>query len=131
MRVGALVHQDTHRYDRLMHEVQFVVGSSLAQLYGDDRPHQVTSIHHQCVDRLGDGLEVEALSPVDGIVEAIRHRGSSFVLGVQWHPEFHLTPGEETQGLLDSGPMMSAFLQAARGRADRHRAKTVHPQTAH
>jgi putative glutamine amidotransferase len=129
MRAGALVHQDTHRYDRLMHEVQFVAGSSLAQLYGDDRPHQVTSIHHQCVDRLGDGLEVEARSPVDGIVEAIRHRGPSFVLGVQWHPEFHLTPGEETQGLLDSGPMMSAFLQAARGRADRHRAKTTPAHT--
>jgi len=65
---------------------------------------------------------VEARSPGDGIVEAIRHEGPGFVLGVQWHPEFHLTPGEETQGLLDSGPMMKAFLGASRARADRHRA---------
>jgi putative glutamine amidotransferase len=130
MRVGAQVHQDTQRYDRLMHEVRFEAGSSLARMYGGEIAHQVTSIHHQCVDRLGEGLVVEAQSPKDGIVEAIRHQGPGFVLGVQWHPEFHLTHGEETQGLLDSGPMMAAFLQAARDRADRHRAKAAAPTKA-
>jgi putative glutamine amidotransferase len=117
---GALAHQDTLHYDRLMHEVAFAPESSLAAMYGGECHHQVTSIHHQCVDRLGFGLVVEARSPRDGIVEAIRHEGPGFVLGVQWHPEFHLTPGEETQGLLDSAPMMKAFLNAARSRADRH-----------
>ena len=65
----------------------------------------------------------------DGIIEAIRHTGPGYVLGVQWHPEFHLTPGEEMQGLLDSGPMMMDFLRAARARADRHQsgAALVHP----
>lgn len=124
-RPGAIVHQDTTHYDRLMHEVHFEAGSSLARVYGNATTHRVTSIHHQCVDRLGAGLVVEARSPRDGIVEAIRHDGPGFVLGVQWHPEFHLTPGEETQGLLDSGPMMQAFLQAARARADRHRARDI------
>lgn len=114
-------HQDTEHYDRLMHEVVFEPESSLAAMYGGTAPQRVTSIHHQCVDRLGDGLVVEARSPQDGVVEAIRFAGPSFVLGVQWHPEFHLTPGEATQGLLDSGPMMSAFLKAAYQRADRHR----------
>lgn len=124
-RPGALVHQDTTHYDRLMHEVVFEPDSVLAGLYGHDAAHQVTSIHHQCVERLGNGLVVEARSPRDGIVEAIRHSGPGFVLGVQWHPEFHLSPHETTQGLLDSGPMMQAFLQAARGRADRHRARAA------
>jgi putative glutamine amidotransferase len=125
MCADALDHQDTLRYDRLMHEVAFEPESSLASVYGGECHHQVTSIHHQCVDRLGFGLVVEARSPRDGIVEAIRHAGPGFVLGVQWHPEFHLTPGEETQGLLDSGPMMKGFLDAARARADRHRDPVV------
>jgi putative glutamine amidotransferase len=111
-----------------MHDVHFEEGSLLHRLYGNSAPHRVTSIHHQCVDRLGEGLAVEAHSPQDGIIEAIRHKGPGYVLGVQWHPEFHLSPGEETQGLLDSGPMMMDFLRAARARADRHQsgAAVVH-----
>lgn len=128
---GACIHQDTRRYDRLMHEVRFEPDSSLARCYGDTAQgsHRVTSIHHQCVDRLGEGLVVEAVCPSDGVIEAIRHRESAFVMGVQWHPEFHLSPDEETQGLLDSGPMMQAFLDAARIRAERHR--TVKYQPVH
>ncbi|MCV0440616.1 MAG: gamma-glutamyl-gamma-aminobutyrate hydrolase family protein [Hydrogenophaga sp.] len=119
-RPGSINHQDTNRYDRLMHEVEFEPGSTLDALYGSTTPHRVTSIHHQCVDRLGAGLVVEARSPRDGIIEAIRHDGPGYVLGVQWHPEFHLSPGEETEGLLDSGPMMMDFLRSAHARADRH-----------
>jgi len=49
----------------------------------------VTSSHHQAVDRLGEGLTVNAKSP-DGIVEGIEYRertNKSFLLGIQWHPE--------------------------------------------
>jgi putative glutamine amidotransferase len=49
----------------------------------------VTSSHHQSVDRLGEGLTVNAKSP-DGIVEGIEYRDKeqkSFLLGIQWHPE--------------------------------------------
>lgn len=118
-RPQAVTHQDTERYDRLMHEVSFEPQSELARWYGGQMDHRVTSIHHQCVDRLGDGLVVEARSPQDGIVEAIRRTGPGFVLGVQWHPEFHLSPQEEAHGLLDSAPMMQAFLRAARQRSGR------------
>lgn len=118
----AVVHQDTGRYDRLMHEVSFAPDGLLAGLYGADRTHCVTSIHHQCVDRLGQGLMVEARSPRDGVIEAIRQEGPGFVLGLQWHPEFHLHPDDETLGLLDSGPVMQAFLGAARLRAENLRA---------
>lgn len=117
---GAVSHWDTEHYDRLMHEVAFHPGSALAAWYGADSGHRVTSIHHQCVDRLGDGLVVEARCPADGVVEAIRRSGPGFVLGVQWHPEFHLTPEDQRLGLLDSGPMMQAFLDAARQRSGRH-----------
>jgi len=49
----------------------------------------VTSSHHQSVDRLGEGLAVNAKSP-DGIVEGIEYRDKNhkpFMLGIQWHPE--------------------------------------------
>ena len=38
---------------------------------------------------LGRNLVVEAWSEPDRIVEAIRWDGPSYVLAVQWHPEFH------------------------------------------
>jgi putative glutamine amidotransferase len=116
---GAVLHQDTTHYDRLVHDVAFEPDSLLAALYPAGLPHRITSIHHQCVQRLGDGLVVEARCPQDGVIEAIRHPGPGFVLGLQWHPEFHLNPVEEQQGLLDSGPVMQAFLDAARTRAGR------------
>ena len=50
---------------------------------------------------------VEARSPADGVIEAVRWTGSSFVMGVQWHPEFHASNKGD---LLDSGPVVSNFL---------------------
>ena len=53
-------------------------------------PHSfmVNSLHGQGIDRLADGLRVEALAP-DGLVEAVSMEDApGFVLGVQWHPEW-------------------------------------------
>jgi putative glutamine amidotransferase len=118
---GAIVHTDTVRYDRLVHEVHFVPGSRLSHIYGYE-PRRITSLHHQCVDRLGKDLVLEARSPIDLVPEGIRHTGHSFVLGVQWHPEFHLNGTTEAgDGILDSGPLMMAVLRAAARRAGRMR----------
>jgi putative glutamine amidotransferase len=57
-------------------------------------------------------LRVEAWSEPDGIVEALRGSGKGYVLGVQWHPEFHY-PGQGDS--LDSAPLLEEFLEAARG----------------
>lgn len=46
----------------------------------------VNSLHEQGVDKLGDGLFVEAISD-DGVIEAFSLPGKKFVVGVQWHPE--------------------------------------------
>jgi putative glutamine amidotransferase len=53
----------------------------------DHRFEKVNSSHHQAIDRLGDGLEVEAWCAVDGIVEQMRLRNYPFALAVQYHPE--------------------------------------------
>ena len=48
---------------------------------------KVNSSHHQAVDRLGSGLEVESWCETDDIIEQIRLRNYPFALGVQYHPE--------------------------------------------
>jgi putative glutamine amidotransferase len=49
----------------------------------------VNSSHHQALERLADGIEVEAWSARDGIVEQARLRSHAFAVGVQYHPERH------------------------------------------
>ena len=53
------------------------------------RFERVNSSHHQALDRLGDGLVVEAWSPGDGIIEQVRRRDYPYCFGVQYHPERH------------------------------------------
>jgi len=49
---------------------------------------QVNSSHHQAIHVLGDKLLVSAISPQDGVIEAVElDAANHFVLAVQWHPE--------------------------------------------
>ncbi len=48
---------------------------------------KVNALHHQAVDRLGEGLRVAARDE-NGIVQAIESVEGPFTIGVQWHPEF-------------------------------------------
>ena len=48
---------------------------------------KVNSAHHQAIERLADGCEVEAWSAHDGIVEQIYLRKYPFARAVQYHPE--------------------------------------------
>jgi putative glutamine amidotransferase len=51
------------------------------------RFEKVNSSHHQAIDKLGEGLEVESWCATDDIIEQVRLRDYSFALGVQYHPE--------------------------------------------
>ncbi len=46
----------------------------------------VNTLHHQGLDRVGEGLAIEAVAE-DGLVEGLRSDDGWFALGVQWHPE--------------------------------------------
>jgi len=105
-----LEHHDPAAFDRHYHAIAFVAGSGLARLYPALGSARVNSIHHQAVKDLGRGLAVEALSVPDDIVEAIRLRGPNYVVGLQWHPEFH-DPADAT--LLDGTAILAEFLAAA------------------
>lgn len=111
--VATRQHRMLDLYDEYAHEVDIAPGSWLQSIYGGVRQARVTSIHHQGVRRLGDDLVVEANSS-DGVIECIRHRSSRFMLGVQWHPEFH---DSRFPTLLPAEPMIKAFLEAAAKRA--------------
>lgn len=120
---GGTLHQDVatdlpgaqphvhERYDAHRHQVTFEPGSSLSKLFPGVPRALVNSIHHQAVKDLGRDIVVEARSEPDGLVEAIRYQRASFVMGLQWHPEFHRAGGAD---LLDCTPVLDAFLRAAR-----------------
>ena len=111
----ALDHRDIAKYERNFHALRFVPGTTLARLYPDREEAMINTIHHQAVNRLGRGMIVEAVAVPDGIIEAIRWRGPSYVLGVQWHPEFMFGPGIGAEHL-DGSPILTEFLDAARVR---------------
>ncbi|GAA5170753.1 gamma-glutamyl-gamma-aminobutyrate hydrolase family protein [Viridibacterium curvum] len=112
---GAGQHVDHDAYDLHTHAIRFTPGSLLERLYPFEDAPRVTSIHHQAIRRLGNGVLVDALSTDEIIVEAMRWTGNSFVYGVQWHPQFH---PPERKHLLDSGPHLAEFLRQARRRRD-------------
>jgi gamma-glutamyl-gamma-aminobutyrate hydrolase PuuD len=104
------VHVNEH-YDQHRHGIHFPDGSTLANMFPGRRDAIVNSIHHQAVKTIGRDLNIEAVSASDGIIEAVRYRRAPFVMGVQWHPEFHRAGGPE---LLDCTPLLDTFLRVAR-----------------
>jgi putative glutamine amidotransferase len=69
--------------DSLVHEATFAHDSLVASCYGVAAA--VNSLHHQALDRLGDGLVATGWSS-DGTIESAECPGHP-VLAVQWHPE--------------------------------------------
>jgi putative glutamine amidotransferase len=67
------------------HSITIQADSWLAEQLGTtDIP--VNTFHHQALREVGSGLRVVAHAP-DGVIEAVEGTGSSFVAGVQCHPE--------------------------------------------
>ncbi|MDI7773994.1 gamma-glutamyl-gamma-aminobutyrate hydrolase family protein [Asticcacaulis sp. EMRT-3] len=91
------------------HAVTLTPQGLLHHAYGRDQL-RVNSVHYQGVDRLGDGLSIEALA-ADGLIEAFSANISgSQVLAVQWHPEW------QTERRPDSQVFFALMGQALRGR---------------
>ena len=116
-RPDALPHLDASQYDHQFHDVELVPGSHLSSLYPGVRKASINSIHHQAIKDLASELEIEARAVPDGIVEAVRWRGSGYVFGMQWHPEF-LAQHEWHDTQLDGHHILKDFLTAVRQRRD-------------
>jgi putative glutamine amidotransferase len=65
----------------------------------------VNSAHHQAVKNVAPGLKVNATAP-DGVIEGIEDPRKRFCLGVEWHPEFAIDPGDRR--------IFDAFIAASR-----------------
>jgi putative glutamine amidotransferase len=92
------------------HTVRVLPGSRLAQLTseGSGGVERVNSSHHQAIKVAGDNLLVTAVSPEDGVIEAVElDSPDHFVLGVQWHPERTYTHSRFSRAIF------AAFIQAA------------------
>lgn len=67
------------------HGSQIDENSPLAKMVGAGAT-PVNSHHHQGLDRVGEGLEEIAWAE-DGVLEGVYAPDSTWVVGVQWHPE--------------------------------------------
>lgn len=90
------------------HRVRLTPGALLSRILGGESEMMVNSLHGQGLDRLADGLLVEALAD-DGLVEAYAVAGvPGFALGVQWHPEWQVEENPQAMRIFE------AFGQACR-----------------
>ncbi|BDI05797.1 gamma-glutamyl-gamma-aminobutyrate hydrolase family protein [Sphaerotilus microaerophilus] len=100
------------------HPIVVQRGGWLERLFGVGAELQVNSVHGQGVNRLADGLRVEALAP-DGLVEAFSTVPTAdtpgFALCVQWHPEWLAADNPVSMALL------RAFGAACQDYRDTHR----------
>lgn len=105
------------------HEVNFAKLTKLKCIYGIDKLSVPTS-HHQCVDKVGDDLQIAATAD-DGMVEAVEMKGKRFVVGVQWHPERDFSANQQlfenfigaAQEIADSKVFESKNVNEAGGRS--------------
>lgn len=78
-------HRQRERDRDEVHRVDVAPDSRLAAVLGATRVG-VNTVHHQAVDRVGDGWRPVAWAP-DRNIEAIEPVGEAPVIAVQWHPE--------------------------------------------
>ena len=100
----ALAHEQPNPRDEPGHEVRLVPGSRLHRIVGGEYM-RVNSSHHQAVASTGPRLQVNAHAP-DGVIEGVEDKSRRFCLGVQWHPEFRIDPGDRR--------LLEAFVSACR-----------------
>lgn len=102
-----LAHEQPNPRHQAGHDVAILEGSQLHQITGEIQI-PVNSAHHQAVKDVPANIVVDAVAP-DGVIEGIEDPSRAFCIGVQWHPEFHISPADVR--------LFAAFIEAARNRA--------------
>lgn len=92
-KISSIDHvNDLREIGFLSHYINIEKGSFLYSVYSSERI-KVNSRHHQALNKIGQGLNVTALSD-DGIVEGVESAKMK-LFGVQWHPENLIDLGRE------------------------------------
>jgi len=101
-----LAHEQANPRNQPGHDVELVAGTRLAAICGVARI-PVNSSHHQAVKDVAPGCVADAIAS-DGVVEGIEDPGRPFCIGVQWHPEFTISPADAA--------LFRAFIKACHDR---------------
>lgn len=99
-----LAHEQPNPRTEPGHDVILAEGSLLREIAGRQRI-PVNSAHHQAVKDVAPGAVADAVAP-DGVIEGIEVPGRRFCIGVQWHPEYDISPADTA--------LMRAFVAACR-----------------
>src|ERR1700677_250240 len=101
----ALPHEQPNPRHEPGHAVAVLPGTLLHRIVGAAEM-RVNSAHHQAVRAPGPHAVVNATAP-DTVIEGLEDARYRFCLGVQWHPEFFIDPGDRR--------IFDAFIAACRG----------------
>jgi putative glutamine amidotransferase len=82
------------------HTVTLADDSKIAAAVGTTNLEHCHSVHHQGIDRLGDGLRPVGWAE-DGLLEAVELERATWVVGLQWHPEDTATRQPMQQAIYD------------------------------
>ena len=101
---NALAHEQPNPRTEPGHSVAIKEGSLLHRIV--QKPQmEINSAHHQAVDKVAEGVVINAVAP-DGVIEGIEWPFQSFCMGVQWHPEYAVDKADPR--------LFIAFVEAAR-----------------
>jgi putative glutamine amidotransferase len=101
---NALAHEQPNPRTEPSHNVTVIPGTLLHSIVETDIM-AVNSAHHQAAADAPDGVVINARAP-DGIIEGIEAPAYRFCLGVQWHPEYAISPNDDR--------ILAAFVTACR-----------------
>jgi len=122
---GLLAHGVPIDGTETIHDVDVVPDTLLSATTKSDAPLRCNSHHHQGIDRVGDDLVVNGRAP-DGLVEALErdgadlNRDTTWMLGVQWHPEETADEDPAQQRLFDALVNIARFSGGSRRRIGMH-----------
>ena len=89
---NALPHEQPNPRHEPGHAIAVTPGTLLHRIVGATEM-RVNSAHHQAVRHPGPRAIVNAVAP-DQVIEGVEDPRYRFCLGVQWHPEFSIDPGD-------------------------------------
>ncbi len=89
---NALAHEQPNPRTEPGHIVHIKENTLLHRIVGNQEI-PVNSAHHQAVATVGEDVVINAMAP-DGVIEGIEYPAHPFCLGVEWHPEYHISPAD-------------------------------------
>ncbi len=101
---NALAHEQPNPRTEAGHIVTVAPGTLLHKICGAGKL-SVNSAHHQAVKAVGKDVVVDAVAE-DGVIEGIEHPAYRYCIGVQWHPEYSISVGDDK--------IFDAFIKACR-----------------